>query len=215
MESNRYRLELINRIAERNDKHDFNILFDLYYGKLLKVATFFLNSDDYAEDIVSEVFVKFLNLGPKIKQINNPDQYFFIATKNQALSYLKKRKKDHLAINHHQINVSLFTSSPENQMIQKELAQVIESTIQNFPIKRKIIFEMIKDENMSYKEVAQHLDLSIKAIEKHMFLSLKALRASLDQYFSETESNHIKTFSQLISGRNPWSLLLLICTVNF
>lgn len=179
-----YYLELCRRIAFKEDKAAFDLLFESYYPKLIKVAAYFLGSYTYADDVVSEVFVKFLNQGEKIAGIKDPENYFFVATKNHALTYLKQQ---HEKWTNPETKLKLTVSNinPENTLIEKEIQEIIEKTIDQFPTKRKIIFEMIKEENMSYKEVAQNLDLTVKAVEKQMNLAMKELRLKLNSYYED------------------------------
>jgi RNA polymerase sigma-70 factor (family 1) len=177
-----YHSELINRIATHNDRIAFEILFDLYYKKLLNVAVYYLGANDYADDVVSEVFVKFLSLGSKMKQIQNPEQYFFVATKNQALNYNNKNKKYALNDNQVQLTFSVTENTPEDLMIHKEIVELIKNTVEHFPIKRKIIFQMVREENLTYQEVADQMEISIKAVEKHMHLAIQTFRNNLNNY---------------------------------
>ncbi len=200
-----YYLELCRRIAFKEDKTAFDLLFESYYPKLLKVAAYFLGSYTYADDVVSEVFVKFLAQDEKIAKIKDPDHYFFIATKNQALTYLKKAQ-ERWSDAETRLKLTVSNINPENTLIEKEIQEIIEKTIDKFPTKRKIIFEMIKEENLSYKEVAQNLDLSVKAVEKQMNLAMKALRKELTNYYQDFSNpdNNLKTF---------FSFLLLLTAI--
>ena len=188
---------LCKRIV-RGDKAAFEMIFDAYYSKLLKAAAFFLGAYTYADDVVSEVFMKFLNQGKKITKIKNPDNFFFIATKNQALSYQKKLQRQ-LTDQDSQLRVTVSNINPESKLIEKEILQIIENTITQFPAKRKIIFEMIKEENMSYKEVANKLDLSVKGVEKQMSLAMKSLREALKKYYKDDNLNKKDITSHLSS----------------
>ena len=183
----KYYRELCQRIASQEDKAAFDLLYNSYHPRLLKVAAYFLGSYTYADDVVSEVFIKFLALGKRMNKIKDPDNYFFVATKNQALTYQQKLHSK-FSNDEPQLRISVSNINPENTLIEKEILEIIENTIQKFPTKRKIIFEMIKEENMSYKEVAQNLDLSIKAVEKQMTNAMKALRQALSNYYQESPS---------------------------
>ncbi len=193
---NQHYYQLCKRII-RNDKAAFDIIFDAYYQKLLKAAAFYLGAYTYADDVVSEVFMKFLDQGKKIANIKNPDNYFFIATKNQALSYQKKLQDKF--IDKPDLRVTVSNINPETTMIEKEILEIIESEIDQFPTKRKIIFEMIKEENLSYKQVAENLDLSVKGVEKQMSLAMKSLREALNRYYKDAEQKDSNSTTYLPS----------------
>ncbi|WP_240452749.1 MULTISPECIES: sigma-70 family RNA polymerase sigma factor [Sphingobacterium] len=57
----------------------------------------------------------------------------------------------------------------------KELEQQLDGIIDKMPKVRRTIFRMSRDENMSYKEIAQQLSISPKTVENHISLALQTL----------------------------------------
>ncbi len=49
-------------------------------------------------------------------------------------------------------------------------------------MRTRAVFTLIRSEEMSYKEVAETLDISLKAVEKEMMKALKFLRQALKDY---------------------------------
>ena len=64
-------------------------------------------------------------------------------------------------------------------MITAEMLKRIQSAINQLPPKCQLIFKLIKEDGLRYKEVAELLGLSIKTIENQMALALRKLENSI------------------------------------
>lgn len=64
-------------------------------------------------------------------------------------------------------------------MITAEMVTKIHKAIQSLPPKCKMIFKLIKEEGLKYKEVAALLNLSVKTVENQMTLALKKISVAI------------------------------------
>ena len=60
-----------------------------------------------------------------------------------------------------------------------ELEDCIAQAIEALPPKTKLVFSLSRYERMSYKAIAEQLDISVKSVEKHMGIALERLRFQL------------------------------------
>ena len=66
-------------------------------------------------------------------------------------------------------------------MLSSELSSKIHKGIAALPDKTQVVFTLSRFEDLTYKEIAQHLNLSVKSVEKHMGKALKNLRELLNE----------------------------------
>jgi len=66
--------------------------------------------------------------------------------------------------------------SPEFSMEEKEFKTELENIIGAMPEKQREVFLMNRIEEMTYKEIADRLELSVKAVEKRMHGALAHIR---------------------------------------
>ena len=179
--------QLIHRIAEYNDKKAFSIFFDLYYTRLMNLAMLYLPQYEQAEEIVSNVFLKILENREKLKTVTNIKGYLFIMVKNASLNYLKSKKRDNGNYRIDDIKDHLSTDfiDPEKKLINDDLRMALNMAIHRLPPKRRMVFKLVKDEGLSYKEAAAILDLSDRTIEVHLKLAIQDLRKLLQVFFDE------------------------------
>jgi RNA polymerase sigma-70 factor (ECF subfamily) len=108
----------------------------------------------------------------------------FICAKNKALKQLKREKR--LTESLHTLNdfECILDSTPHDIMITTELHRRINEAIGALPPKCKLIFSLVKENDLKYREVAELLGLSEKTIENQMGIALKKLSQSIQLSFS-------------------------------
>lgn len=170
-----------------DDRKAFERFFNLLYPRFYRYAFLYLKSDMLSEELVSDVFLKLWNARKNLVEVKELEFYLFRSVKNQALTYLKRNRN-------HPEELSEFVQSslveyrqPENLMIAGELYTQIERTIANLPEKCQVIFRMIREDMMSYKQVAELLQLSPKTIENQMGIALKKIRKAIDDYYGSEQ----------------------------
>lgn len=188
--------EILKKLSDSPDRSLYNFFFNKYYPKLIWFALLFVKQHSAAEDVVSDVMLNVLKKRKKLAEADNTEGYIYISVKNQSLKYLSKRNR-HIYVDNLENDSDLLmttSASPEYEYLENEFHQIIKSTIDSLPPKRKLVFKLIKEDGLRYNDVANLLDLSVKTIEAHMGLALKSLHESIEQY-KNGENNSSKVFS--------------------
>ena len=81
----------INGLIRGNEK-SFQILFINYYSVLVSFAMKYLESQDVAEDIVQDVFVKIWESREKLGEIDNLSAYLYQMVRFKSFNYYVRRK---------------------------------------------------------------------------------------------------------------------------
>ncbi len=179
--------EIFKKLTEAPNRSLYNYFFNKYYPKLVWFALLYVKQHVAAEEVVSDVMFNIFKKRAKLAEMKNIEGYIFISVKNQSFKYLKKRKRQ-VFIEHNESETDLLMTtsiSPEHEFLQDEFHDVVRSTIDALPQKRKLVFKLIKEDGLKYNDVAKLLDLSVKTIETHMGLALKSLREQIDKYKNE------------------------------
>ncbi|WP_114749667.1 RNA polymerase sigma factor [Pleomorphovibrio marinus] len=182
--------ELLKKIVEKKDERAFSTFFDHYHTRLIKLALLFVPRFDQAEEVVSEVFLNLLRKRETLLSIQHFEGYLFKMVKYEALNYLKSNKSKfagNILIDDVQDYLSPDNNDPEKNMINHDLGKLLNHVIERLPPKRGLVFRMVKDENMSYKEVGEILEISERTVEVHLKLAIKDLRKALSHYYNENK----------------------------
>lgn len=100
--------------------------------------------------------------------------------KNVAFDFIKHKRLENdyreEQIKKSTIKDLLGFSDPLNSLYYKEMQLIIRMALENFPERRRRIFEMSRFNNMSNQEIALSLHLSVRTIEHQIYLSLQVLK---------------------------------------
>lgn len=174
---------LLERIAENNNEKAFRRLFDLFYPGMIHIAYHYIKSYTLAQDAVSEVFINIWAYRKGLTRIKNFRTYVFVITKNKAIDMARQHwiiKKDRFPDDAFMVNTTNI--SPEKIFIYQEISRKVKRTIQRMPSRCRLVYVLVKQQGMSYKEAAALLNISVKAIEKHMGKAMKMLKNGLAEY---------------------------------
>jgi RNA polymerase sigma-70 factor (family 1) len=143
----------------------------------------YIHKKEEAEEIVTDVFVKTWMNRSNMQHIQRPDTYLFVAVKNQSLNYLKKYSSIHVVPVEDSNDVSLIdTANPHIQLEKKELHFYLDQSIEALPQQCRIIFRLIKEDGLKYKEVAEILNISPRTVQTQLTRAMQKLSVALSGY---------------------------------
>lgn len=165
---------------EHTRRSAFETLYKTYFIRLFRFSYSITHQKEAAEEIVHDVFV---NLWQKtVNTIANPELYLYIAVKNRSLNYLRD------TVNLATIELSercdpyiRFETNPETILVGNEAIQRLRTAINQLPPRCKLIFTLIKEDGLKYKDVARLLDLSVKTVEAQLTIALRKLATFQDK----------------------------------
>jgi len=173
--------ELQRRIALYHDEVAYRELFFLFYKPLLHFTRSFTITPEIAEEIVSDVFIKIWQNHHHLDEIRNLKVYLYVSAKNNAFRYMHSRKGI-VAVRLDDVDVELQSDcqDPEQMMITAEMMMRINKAIDDLPPRCKIVYKMIREDRLKYKEVAQILDISVKTIDNQLAIALKKIAGAIE-----------------------------------
>jgi len=174
---------------EQGSKAAFNELFMLYHQKLLSLARQYIKSNEGAEEITSELFVKLWLKRHNLSQVINPEVYLFISIKNACLNLIRSEKKRNSIF-------SPFSSAEESldqeisSMADGELFKLLDKAIAALPEQRRVIFILIKEDGLKTKAVAEIMGISVRTVENHLYKAIRSLADTLSFYLGYHPQNN-------------------------
>ena len=172
--------KLINRIALYDDAIAYKELFLLYHAKLVAFSTTITRSRESAEEVVSDVFLKIWTNRSSLSRVENFHLYIYIITKHLSINCLLKSKKDQsFSLDETVVEVKSIYLDPEQMMMTAEMVKRINGAVKELPPKCQLIFKLVKEDGLKYREVAELLQLSVKTVENQMTIALKKIGKSV------------------------------------
>lgn len=172
---------LLNDIALNSSRASFKRLYLFYYSKLFSLAKSLVKNDEQAEEITNDVFMNLWGRRASLNEINNFTYYCYTSVKNKSLTCLAKNQLKSVSIDEFNIDVADGNATAEDKLACEDLANLINTTLSKLSDQCRLVFKLVKEDGLKYREVADLLDISIKTVEYHIGNALKALATGLRQ----------------------------------
>lgn len=169
---------LLQQLIAGNEQA-FLTIFNTYKKEVYAYSLSILKSQTYAEEIVQEVFLKIWIKRNDLDVSLAFKPYIIVITKNMCLNFLKKAAYDN------KMREEIFYQSQKSfnpiydQIQNKELENLQKEALNLLPPRRRLIFEMSRNEAKSYKEISQELGISLNTVKSQMNKALETLRIFL------------------------------------
>jgi RNA polymerase sigma-70 factor (ECF subfamily) len=169
--------EILERLRNDDDQA-LDAIFHQYYDMLLNTAWRIVREEEAAKDLAQDVLAEIWIRRHKLNIQSTLGGYLRRATTNRSLDYLEKHKRmvftgDEDA----RENQSTQYDTPEYTGDTLQLEQKLQLAIDNLPDKCRLVFVMNRFEAMSYRSIADQLQISVKTVEAQVSKALRILRA--------------------------------------
>ena len=171
-------LQLVD-LLKKDDSHAFSEIYSRYAGLLVGFASSKLFDLEDSRDIIHDVFVK---LWQERKQLNvdyDLKAYLYKLTRYRIVDKIRKnitRQEYAAMVNSLAISYGVTT---EQEIAAKELAQLIENSLDKLSPRVKEVYLLSREENLSITEIADKLQVSEQTVKNQLSTALRHLRASL------------------------------------
>ncbi|ALL06191.1 hypothetical protein AQ505_12240 [Pedobacter sp. PACM 27299] len=168
--------ELITALKE-GEEQAFGEIYERYWKELYRKANHILQDPDAAVDVLQDVFLSLWQRRAQVDiQVLKP--YLHQALRFSVLKAIRKLKTDRQFYERlMEVTTEIIS---ENPLLFKEQQQLIQNLIDNLPEDCKQAFLLSREQEMTYKQIANLLNISEKTVEKRISKSLKMIRASLN-----------------------------------
>ncbi|MDG5767575.1 RNA polymerase sigma-70 factor [Balneolales bacterium ANBcel1] len=164
------------------DASSFEALYKHYYPQLGRFLLRYVQEKQVAEDIIHNVLYEIWKNRNRLEARGTLRSYLYTAVRNQALKYLKK-EKGHLhvdVVDHPEIEHNPDYRDEDIEFV--EFREAVRNALALIPEQRRNIFLMHREDQLTYREIAETLGISIKTVETQMSRTLKFLHKKLAHF---------------------------------
>jgi RNA polymerase sigma-70 factor (family 1) len=164
------------------DQSAFRQVYLSFYKRLYQFAIAIVKTREPAEEIVEDVFIRIWQHREGLPSIRDLRVYLYTATKNTALNYLSKKARESITepFDHIQIELNSSSITPEQILITAEMFKKIQKTVEALPPRCKMIFKLVREDGLRYKEIAEILNISVNTIDAQMAIAVKRIASALE-----------------------------------
>lgn len=179
--------QLVERV-QRGDKHAFELLVAKYHRRLERLISRFVRHSGDAEDVTQEAFIKAYRALPGFRGESAFYTWLYRIGINTAKNFLlvqKKRVPTRTVLDAEEAEVfddaSLLheVSTPENELMSKQVARVVNASLQQLPDDLRTSLTLREIEGLSYEEIAAVMNCPIGTVRSRIFRAREIVAANL------------------------------------
>jgi len=185
--------ELI-RLLKENDQPAFKKLVNSYQKMVINTCFGILQNREDAEDTAQEVFVEIIHSIYSFREDAKLSTWIYRIAVNKSLNMVRKRKRvgiikslqNFFSPNSESDNQELHpieVQQPDYVLQQSETARILKSAIDSLPDNQKTAFILSRYEDLSYKEIAEVMNLTLSSVESLIHRSKRNLQKKLKNYY--------------------------------
>lgn len=165
--------------CQSGDTVAYGQLFKRYFKRVYGFAFSLLKDQETARELAMDVFLRLWQHRLKIEIEDNLAPFLFRSIKNAVYNHLRKKKIFTHSI--YDLEEDLLSLSPaaDEQLAYKELYSLYQQKLQGLPEQRRKIFQLSREQHLSYAEIANEMNLSVNTVRNQMSASIAYFRKHL------------------------------------
>lgn len=166
------------------DQVAFAQLFRMYQPKIDGIAYAMLKSEQAAEELVQDIFLKIWQQRNNLSLIEDFNAYLFIITRNQTLNALRSSFRQRRREQEHSVPVHEPDNTSDDIIITKDYERFLQDAIKALPPQQQQVYRLSREKGLSREEIARLLKLSDNTVKTHLSKALKGIRAYLEVHIA-------------------------------
>jgi RNA polymerase sigma-70 factor (ECF subfamily) len=173
--------QLLARTAEGDDGA-FRILVERHQDRLVRLCQRLLHDREEALDAAQEVFIKTYQKAGTLEPKGELYTWLYRVATNHCLNRIRRRRilrfmpmvssSSDLAYSMEPVSES---AGPDTELVAKERWQATRSAIGRLPESQRAVLVLAKFEGMSYRQIAETLEITEGAVESRLFRAMRNL----------------------------------------
>ncbi len=171
-------------LLKQGDQVAYTEIFERYKIILYKHAFRILNDEEEANDIIQDIFLSIWQKRDTITLKTTLSSYLYGSIRNRVFDLISHQK---VASKYMDSIRGFFEDGryiTDEQVRARELSAIIEKEIAALPPKMRRVFELSRQEELSYKDIGAQLNISDKTVKQQVHNAVKILRLKINVFFT-------------------------------
>lgn len=162
----------------RGDEAALTQLIDRWKGPLISFFYRSVRSQELAEDLAQEVFIRIYRAAPRYRPEAKFSTYLFAIARRRLINEHRRSTRKPLELVDPQ-DLRSVKSDQTNKQYIFEIEEAFSNALEELPPKHREAILLLKQQQLSYEEIAQIMDASESSVKTWIFRARQKLRASL------------------------------------
>jgi RNA polymerase sigma-70 factor (ECF subfamily) len=173
--------------ARNGSQEAFKTIYDCYGARIHNFLYRLLGSKNEAEDATQQTFLIALH---RLGSLRDPDQlesWIYRIARNEVYQKYRRKQADSLE----DVSSKPFAErtpdlrlhgQPERALLNEELAEALQSTLNNLPLKLREVFILAVVDEMSYRDISGIVGRSLLSVKTDIYRARLMAKEKLSQY---------------------------------
>ncbi|MDR2894142.1 MAG: RNA polymerase sigma-70 factor [Alistipes sp.] len=161
------------------DEAAFSRYYESSFDRLVTLVRRAVGDEEEARNIAQNTLIKLWQQRQRIDPAQSLDGFVSTMAWNASLDFLKKKR---VRARYHDEQLYLQNGedpAADATLLVRETARRIENAVSAMPPQRRMVWELSRNENLTYNEIADRMDISYNAVRNYIAAALKHIRSSL------------------------------------
>ena len=170
--------DLQNRLGS-DDPSALQELFKVHYNGVCKTLFRLVQDSHLAQDLAQNVFIRVWEKRAGIQVHTSWGAYLNQMAVHEGLAHLRKVHRIDVR---EEIPDQADYKTPDENLLHGDLQQHYQLALLNLPPQCRTVFQLSRQEGMTYPEIAREMNISVKTVENQMGKALRVLREQLQDF---------------------------------
>lgn len=176
--------ELFALVAEGDD-HAFRQVFDKYWPQVYGSSLRLCKSPELAKDLSQDIFVRLWESRARLKELNKPESYLYILSRNLVLDHLRKKVFDTTHIDYLVEYFQDASVNPQEKTEFRELELTLQRAVDTLPDKQKQVYQLSRLQGLTHEQIAAQLGISEVSSKTYIVRALQHIRQYMIDHSDE------------------------------
>jgi RNA polymerase sigma-70 factor (ECF subfamily) len=172
--------------CRKDDKKALAELFDRYFPKVYALTSRNIKDSMVAEELAMDLFFKLWQKREQITITDNVPAYLLRSAKNMVINHLQKQTIVCVPVDALHEESLVAPVQADQGILTTEMEHNYRNALDGLSPQRREVFVLSREENLTYSEIAERMDLSVNTVKNYITAALTDMRKNMSDYTAVT-----------------------------
>lgn len=170
---------------KNKDQQVFKEFVNTYQVPLMKLCKGFITDKEDVKDVVQDIFIEVFQSINDFRGESKLSTWLYRISVNKSLNFIKRKKKRFLQNKILEKSFDERIKTPSESIETTETLIRIKTAVNSLPKNQRIAFIMNKYMDLSYKEIAEVMDVTLPSVESLLHRAKTNLQKKLYSFYKK------------------------------